>query len=146
MNRAIASTAAALGAAAFAGAASGAASGQPGFHCGAAHFSADIRQGPDTDLSLSGKLKLDVASSGRVSGDLVHYGKSLPVSGKVNGRAFKLTLHLRSGRSMTGVGTASKPIASCLDVPTKGTATGPRAGDKGVWGYALGGRSGGTPG
>jgi hypothetical protein len=109
------------------------------FHCGPAQFTADIRKGPDRDLSLAGSLSIDVASSGRVQGTLVHYGKQLSVTGKAHGRSFKLVFHLRSGRSMAGVGVATRTIATCHDVPTTGVATGPRRGDKGVWGYALGG-------
>ena len=115
------------------------AASQGALHCGPAQFSADIRKGPDRDLSLAGSLSINVASSGRVHGTLVHYGKQLSVTGKAHGRSLELVFHLRSGRSMVGVGAASKPIATCHDVPTKGVATGPRRGDNGVWGYALGG-------
>jgi hypothetical protein len=108
-------------------------------HCGPAHFSADIRQGPDQDLSLAGSLSITLAGSGRVDGKLAHYGKQLNVTGKWHKRSLKLVVHLRSGRSMTGIGTASRTIGSCADIPNAGTATGPRSGDTGVWGYALGG-------
>jgi hypothetical protein len=119
---------------------SGAAAGSQGAaHCGPAQFTADIRNGPDRDLSLAGNLSLTLASSGRVDGKLVHYGEQLNVTGKWHKRSLKLVVHLRSGRSMTGVGTASRTIGSCADIPREGTATGPRGGDSGVWGYALGG-------
>ena len=108
-------------------------------HCGPGRFTADIRKGPDQDLSLAGNLSITLAASGRVEGALVHYGKQLNVTGKWHKRSLKLVVHLRSGRSMTGVGTASRTIGSCADIPRAGTATGPRSGDSGVWGYALGG-------
>ena len=115
------------------------AAGGAATQCGPAHFTADIRKGPDRDLSLAGSLSLKLGSSGRVTGTLVHYGERVPVTGKGHGRSFGLALHLRSGRTMKGVGTASKPIRTCAGIPKAGTATGPRSGDHGVWGYALGG-------
>src|SRR5690348_7093347 len=72
-------------------------------HCGPARFTADIRKGPDQDLSLAGNLAITLAASGRVDGKLVHYGKQLPVTGKWHKRSLKLVVHLRSGGSMTGV-------------------------------------------
>ena len=107
--------------------------------CGPGNFTADIRSGPDRDLSVTGKLSITLASSGRITGALVHYGKRLPVTGKAKGRTFRLAVHLRSGRTMRGIGTGSGTISTCADIPRAGTATGPRRGDSGVWGYALGG-------
>src|SRR4051794_40331749 len=88
--------------------------------CGPAHFAADIRHGPDRDLSLAGSLSLTLKSNGRISGTLVHYGKRLAVTGAVHRGSLELAFHLRNGRRMTGVGTAARAIRSCADVPTKG--------------------------
>jgi hypothetical protein len=111
----------------------------PAFRCAAAPFEADITTGPDQDLSLSGSLSFVVDRAGRVSGQLVHYGQRDAVSGRVSGRALQLVFQLRSGRSMRGTATAVGAIRTCHGIPRKGAAAGPRAGDRGVWGYGIGG-------
>jgi hypothetical protein len=107
--------------------------------CGPGQFTADVTRGPDRDLSFAGKLSFIVSGSGNVAGALSHYGKRLRVTGTVQGRTLTLVFHLRSGLLMTGAGHAANSIDSCAHVPKTGIATGPRGGDRGVWGYGLGG-------
>src|SRR5207245_2132138 len=94
--------------------------------CEPGRFTAEVTSGPDRDLSLAGSLSFTVSTAGRLTGTLVHYGKRLPVTGSVHRRSLRLTVHLRSGRSMTGSGRATRNITSCARIPTVGTATGPR--------------------
>jgi hypothetical protein len=107
--------------------------------CPAKPFSADILRGPDQDLSLIGRLAFKTTAAGRLTGTLKTRGSIVPVSGSVTGRSLQLVFQLPSGLRMSGAARASAPITSCVDVPKRGSATGPRAGDTGRWGYAIGG-------
>jgi hypothetical protein len=96
-------------------------------------FSADVRSGPDKDLALWGRLAIRLSPSGALSGAVVRTGGlRVPVSGTARGRTLTLAFHLPAG-TMSGTGTASHKIRSIADLPTRGTLTGPRAGDAGDW-------------
>jgi len=109
----------------------------PDLSCPAKPFSADVLSGPDRDLSLVGRLS--IAVGGRVTGTLRTAAGAVPVTGSVSGGSLRLVFHLRSGLRMTGVGVSKVPITDCAGLPRRGTATGPRHGDTGRWGYAIGG-------
>jgi hypothetical protein len=96
-------------------------------------FSADVRSGPDKDLALWGRLAIRLSRSGSLSGAVVRAGGvRVPVSGTAHGRTLTMAFHLPAG-TMFGTGTASHKIRSIADLPTRGTLTGPRAGDAGDW-------------
>jgi hypothetical protein len=96
-------------------------------------FSADVRSGPDKDLAVWGRLAVRLSRSGTLSGAVVRAGGlRVPVSGTASGRKLTLAFHLPAG-TMSGTGTASHKIRTVADLPTRGTLTGPRAGDAGDW-------------
>jgi hypothetical protein len=96
-------------------------------------FSADVRSGPDKDLALWGRLTIRISPSGALSGAVVRAGGlRVPVSGTAQGRTLTLAFHLPAG-TISGTGTASHKIRGLGDLPTRGTLTGPRAGDAGDW-------------
>lgn len=100
---------------------------------GSGIFSADVRSGPDADLALWGRLAIRLSRSGSLRGAVVRAGGlRVPVSGTAHGRTLTLAFHLPAG-TMSGTGTASHEIRSIADMPTRGTLTGPRAGDVGDW-------------
>ncbi len=105
-------------------------------------FEAHVRSGPDADLSLVGELRLSVFDSGKLRGKLVQGQGSerlqiARVSGKVEGKALTLTFKTRTGKRLSGTGTAPDLLA-CSGTLT-GSLRGPAPGDRGVWGYAIGG-------
>jgi hypothetical protein len=61
------------------------------------------------------------------------------VSGRVDGRTLRLRFRTRSDKRIGGRGRADRAIERCADLPRTGNLTGPRRGDRGDWGYALGG-------
>jgi hypothetical protein len=96
-------------------------------------FSADLRRGPDKELALWGRLAIRLSRSGTLSGAVVRAGGlRVPVSGTAHGRTLTMAFHLPAG-TMSGTGTARHVIRSIADLPTRGTLTGPRAGDAGDW-------------
>jgi hypothetical protein len=122
-----------------AGALAAPASSQAALHCPPGRFTADIRHGPDTDLSLTGRLDgFRVSDSGAVTGKLTHYGRSVKIRGQISGRTVRLAFSLRRGLTLRGSGQAKRTIRSCQDLAMTGTATGPRAGDRGRWGIIWG--------
>jgi hypothetical protein len=122
-----------------AGALAAPATGQAALHCPPGSFTADIRHGPDTDLSLAGRLSgFDVSDSGAVSGTLRHYGKSVKIRGSISGRTVRLEFSLRRGLVLRGSGQARRTIKTCADLAMTGKATGPRPGDRGLWGIIWG--------
>lgn len=115
------------------------ASSQAALHCPTGGFTADIRNGPDTDLSLTGRLDgFRVSDSGTVTGKLTHYGKSVKIRGQISGRTVRLAFSLRRGLTLRGSGHAKRTIRTCQDLAMTGMATGPRAGDRGRWGIIWG--------
>jgi hypothetical protein len=115
------------------------AASEAALHCPPGSFTADIRHGPDTDLSLAGRLSgFDVSDAGMVSGTLTHYGKSVRIRGSISGRTVRLAFSLRHGLVLRGSGQARRPIQTCADLAMTGTAHGPRPGDRGRWGIIWG--------
>src|SRR3954454_19626573 len=113
----------------------GPAASQAALHCPPGRFTADIRHGPDADLSLRGRLDgFRVSDSGRVSGALRHYGKKVKIRGRISGRAGRLTFTRRRGLRLHGSGRAAHAIRTCADLAMTGSAFGPRPGDRGRWG------------
>jgi hypothetical protein len=108
-------------------------------HCGPAAFSGNVLRGPDSDLSIVGKLSVTVRADGSLTGALRNAGRTVRVTGTVMGRSVRLVFHLHGGLETSGSGVASKPIKTCAAFPRRGTLHGPRSGDSGRWGYALGG-------
>lgn len=99
-------------------------------------FTASVLTGPDSALSLRGRLGYAVNGSGLISGELIpSTRRSVAVTGSVTGRDFHLRMRLASG-VISGVGRASHTIRSCKDIPSVGTLTGPRPGDTGRWGIS----------
>jgi hypothetical protein len=122
-----------------AGALAAPATSEAALHCPPGSFTADIRHGPDTDLSLAGRLSgFDVSDSGAVSGTLRHYGRSVKIRGSISGRTVRLAFSLRNGLVLRGSGQARRTIRTCADLAMTGTATGPRQGDRGRWGIIWG--------
>ena len=108
-------------------------------HCPSGSFTADITHGPDTDLSLTGRLDgFVVSDTGAVTGALRHYGKKVKIHGKVSGRTVRLAFALRGGLTLRGSGKAAHTIRTCQDLAMTGVATGPRDGDRGRWGIIWG--------
>jgi len=102
-------------------------------------FEATVHRGPDAGLSFAGTLTLRTSSSGSVNGTLTRKsGAAVPAVGQVQGRALSFVLDLPGGQHVYGVGVAQNPIDTCKGV-IGGALTGPRPGDSGDWGYALGG-------
>jgi hypothetical protein len=115
------------------------AASQAALHCPTGSFTADVRHGPDTDLSLTGRLDgFRVSDSGAVTGHLTHYGKSLKIRGQISGRTVKLAFSLRGGLTLRGSGHAKRTIRTCADLAMTGAAHGPRHGDRGRWGIIWG--------
>ena len=115
------------------------AAGQAALHCPTGTFTADIRHGPDADLSLSGRLDgFRVSDAGAVTGKLHHYGKAVPIHGQISGRTVRLAFSLRGGLVLRGSGTAPHAIRTCQDLAMTGKARGPRNGDRGDWGIIWG--------
>lgn len=110
------------------------------FACPTRPFTADILAGPDADLSLAGRLGLIVNDAGRVAGTLRKAdGNQLRVTGDVRSRTLSLVFQLPGRRQVDGHGATAQPITSCRRLPTEGSFSGPRVGDRGRWGYAIGG-------
>ena len=115
------------------------AASQAALHCPTGHFTADVRHGPDTDLSLAGRLDgFRVSDSGAVTGKLTHYGKSVKIRGQISGKTVRLAFSLRGGLTLRGSGHAKRTIRTCEDLAMTGVATGPRPGDRGRWGIIWG--------
>jgi hypothetical protein len=105
----------------------------------AVKFEATVHRGPDAGLSFIGALALRVSSSGSATGTLTpQSGAPVTAVGQVQGRAISFVLDLPKGQHLFGVGVAQNLISACRGA-IGGALTGPRPGDSGDWGYALGG-------
>jgi hypothetical protein len=105
-------------------------------------FQAHVRTGPDGDLSLVGRLNVHIANSGRITGRLVQREgerriRVARVSGRAADRTLRLRFRTRSAKRI--VGRAERAIERRADLPRTGNLNGPRRGDRGERGYALGG-------
>jgi hypothetical protein len=96
-------------------------------------FSAYIRRGPDRGLAVWGVLSGKITSAGKIRATLTGDRPRTRVTGSVTGRRARLDFHLPGGRVLTGVGRAGTTIRDFKSIPTEGTFSGPRRGDRGVW-------------
>ncbi|HLI08417.1 MAG TPA: hypothetical protein VKV40_17780 [Ktedonobacteraceae bacterium] len=109
------------------------------FTCSARHFEVTVYRGPDAGFSLQGALKLQVDSSGAITGTLTQTnGTTVQIAGQANGRAINLLFTLSNGKSLFGVGTLQNDIRQCKGA-VGGPEVGPNPADSGSWGYAIGG-------
>lgn len=96
-------------------------------------FEATVHYGPNTGVSLNGQVKLDVESSGNVSGVLtLADGSQVKAVGQANGRAINLMFDLGNDQKVFGVGTAERDIREGGGM-MGGPFSGPAAGDLGDW-------------
>ena len=107
-------------------------------------FQGHVRRGPSADLSLVGRLTIELPSSGRITGRLVQREgtrriRVATVRGASEGRTLTLRFRTLSGKRISGIGTARRRIVGCRDRPRRGRLLGPRRDDRGDWGWALGG-------
>jgi hypothetical protein len=102
-------------------------------------FEATVHFGPSAGRSFSGRLDVQLESSGELSGTLTQPdGVQLPVSGQANGRALNLLFDLGNSGYVFGAGTTQFNLDDCRGVGG-GPFSGPLPGDIGDWGFALGG-------
>ena len=103
-------------------------------------FDATVYQGPSAGLSLLGPLSLQVDATGNLTGSLtVSDGTLVEVTGQAIGRSINLVFNLGQDKRIFGVGSLENDIRGCKGV-AGGPFTGPKPGDSGDWGYAIGGR------
>jgi hypothetical protein len=104
-------------------------------------FEATVYQGPSAGLSLIGPLSLQVDATGNLTGALTASdGTLVEVTGQAIGRSINLVFNLGQDKRIFGVGSLENDIRGCKGV-AGGPFTGPKPGDSGDWGYAIGGRS-----
>ncbi|MGO9903769.1 MAG: hypothetical protein ACLP0J_29815 [Solirubrobacteraceae bacterium] len=97
---------------------------------------AEIRQGPDTGLSLSGRYTLRISPSGNFTGALTTKSGRVAMTGQAIRRAVNWIFTLSGGRHLYVAGTSLNPLRTCTAANQPhfwGVATGPRFGDLGVW-------------
>ncbi|MBV8990735.1 MAG: hypothetical protein JO372_19465 [Solirubrobacterales bacterium] len=114
-----------------------AASAAAPYHCSAI-FGATFDSGPDTGLSLGGRLSITVQASHRVSGELKPAGEPKPVKiayGVVRKqRLLGLSFDLPSGQQVIVTGKSRFNFQGiCSDLAEAGNTQGPRARDTGRW-------------
>jgi hypothetical protein len=96
-------------------------------------FEATVHAGPDTGLSLRGRLSLGADRNGQITGLLAPArGHAVRVSGQVNGNAINLVFYLGSGTHVFGVGTIGQDPGAKQSF-AGGPLVGPRKGDSGDW-------------
>lgn len=104
-------------------------------------FEATVYQGPSAGLSLIGPLSLQVDATGNLTGSLAASdGALIEVTGQAIGRSINLVFNLGEDKRIFGVGSLENDIRGCKGL-AGGPFTGPKPGDSGDWGYAIGGRS-----
>lgn len=102
-------------------------------------FEATVYYGPSAGRSFSGRLDLQIESSGELSGTLTQLdGVQISISGQTNGHALNLLFDLGSSQYVFGAGTTQFNLRDCRGVGG-GPFSGPMPGDIGDWGFALGG-------
>jgi hypothetical protein len=103
-------------------------------------FEATVYRGPTNGLSVKGDLTLRIDPSGSASGTVKQRGGPVVgAAGQVDGRAISLTIDMAGGRTLYGTGAARDGDVSECKGQMGGSLTGPKPGDSGDWGYALGG-------
>jgi len=100
-------------------------------------FTAVVRQGPDTRLTLAGRLGLVQMGPHEVFGILQRRGADgkhpVRVAGSVRGTEITLAFHLPTGQTLTGRGRWDGGVRRCGRRPLRGAFTGPRRLDRGDW-------------
>ncbi|MBX3083685.1 MAG: hypothetical protein KF716_18775 [Anaerolineae bacterium] len=105
------------------------------------NFEATVHTGTSTGLAMKGELVLSLDPTGSATGVLTQTdGTAIKAVGQVNGHAINLTLELGQDMYIFGVGTLTNSISECMG-QVGGPFAGPKAGDLGDWGYAIGGRA-----
>jgi hypothetical protein len=96
-------------------------------------FEATVRAGPDSGLSLRGRLRLGADRNGQITGLLAPtHGHVVPVAGQFTGNAINLVFYLGSGTHVFGVGTIGRDPGA-KQAFAGGPLVGPRTGDSGDW-------------
>jgi hypothetical protein len=101
-----------------------------------AGITATFGHGPDTGLSLVGKVSITLAANGAVTGELTHRGEAKPikVGGMLRGhRLLGLSFDLPGGLRVFATGKSLHVVHGCSDLPMGGKTHGPRPGDTGQW-------------
>jgi hypothetical protein len=98
-------------------------------------FEANVTEGPDAGLSITGTITMDVDASGSFQGTLTQpRGATVPFSGAINGREIQYQFDLGDGSTIFGSGVLPTP---CTD-PVTGLLNGPNPPDRGDWGIVWG--------
>lgn len=104
-------------------------------------FEATVYQGPSAGLSLIGPLSLQVDATGNLTGSLTASdGALVEVTGQAIGRSINLVFNLGQDQRIFGVGSLENDIHGCKGL-AGGPFTGPKPGDSGDWGYAMGAKN-----
>jgi len=103
-------------------------------------FEATVYRGPSKGVSVKGELALRIEPSGHAAGTIKQKdGSTSKTAGQVDGRAISLAIDAGGGRTLYGTGAARDADVSDCKGEIGGTLAGPRPGDSGDWGYAIGG-------
>jgi hypothetical protein len=103
-------------------------------------FEATVHRGPSKGLSIKGRLALRIEPSGHASGALrQNDGSRVTTVGQVDGRAISLAIDAGKSGTLYGTGAARDADVSACKGEIGGSFAGPRPGDDGDWGFALGG-------
>ncbi|MBI1258728.1 MAG: hypothetical protein GC204_14765 [Chloroflexi bacterium] len=98
-------------------------------------FEAEVIQGPDAKLALSGTLSLSLDDTGAATGSLMTDDKTeYPVVGQIVGRSINLAFDLGDEVYIFGVGTSFEPVlAGNCGKALGGPFVGPAPDDTGTW-------------
>jgi len=98
-------------------------------------FEAEVYQGTDAKLALSGTLSLSLDDTGAATGKLTTADKTeYPVVGQISGRAINLAFDLGDQVYIFGVGTSFEPVdAGNCGKSLGGPFVGPAPDDTGTW-------------
>jgi len=98
-------------------------------------FEAEVYQGPDAKLALSGTLSLSLDDTGAATGKLTTDDKTeYPVVGQIVGRSINLAFDLGDEVYIFGVGTSFEPVgAGNCGKALGGPFVGPAPDDTGTW-------------
>lgn len=96
---------------------------------------ANVRQGPDLGLRVTGTIVMTVDGSGGFTGTLTQAdGSQLAFVGSVSGRSIRYQFDLGAGLTIFGSGVLPDPCTA----PVTGLLIGPNAPDRGDWGIVWG--------
>ena len=98
-------------------------------------FEAEVYQGTDAKLALSGTLSLSLDDTGAATGQLTTDDKTeYPVVGQISGRSINLAFDLGDEVYIFGVGTSFEPVAAGnCGKALGGPFVGPAPDDTGTW-------------